>query len=252
MATEDDEPLRSGPPSQGGSTPPTVLSSPGRGWLARHWAALLLGLIVGAVAAYVWGQQDLSARVELALADAKQTRQVLESELQAQRNRTENLQSQLLLEQGTRQGLETALKTAQAELGQAREKVAFFDQLLPSGPGGAVSVRGLDIVPQGAILSYRVLLTRQAPSSGTVFEGRLMFEAKGKQGGKEVELPLEFLADAKATEGSTERPVSFEWFLRQEGFLKLPPNFELTGLVLRVYEGKALRLSHTLDLPLAS
>lgn len=248
MATEDES--RPGPTPEVNAPADLVAGARQPGWLARHWAGLLLGLVLGALLAYGWSQRDMQARVALAQTELVQARQALETELREQRARSDNLQGQLLIEQGTRQGLESALKTAQSELAQAHEKVAFFDQLLPPGPGGVVSVRGLDIVPQGAILFYKVLLTRQA-ANGAPFEGRLAFEARGRQGDKDVELPLAFLADADAESGSPERAVSFEWFLRQEGYLKLPPGFKPTGLVLRVYEGKTLRLSHTVDLPLA-
>ncbi len=221
------------------------------GWLARHWASLLLGLLAGAGGMFFWVQRDIDTRAANAQAALVQARQTLEADLQAQLARAESLQGELLIEQGTRQGLEAALKTAQAELGQAREKVAFFDQLLPAGPGGAVSVRGLDITQRDAILFYRVLLTRQAPANGAPFEGRLVFEAKGRQDGKEAKLPLEFLADADAKDGESEKPVSFEWFLRQEGYLKMPKGFVPSGLELRVYEGKTLKQSHAVDLPAA-
>lgn len=221
------------------------------GWLTRHWVALLLGLVCGVLLTYVWAQYDRDAHVAAAQSELIQARRTLETELRDLRTRTDNLQGQLLIEQGTRQGLESALKTVQAELAQAHEKVAFFDQLLPLGPGGTISVRGLDIAPQDAILSYKVLLTRQAPPNGPPFEGRLVFEATGKQGGKALTVPLEFLADAKAEDGPSEREVSFEWFFRQEGYLKLPVGFTPTSLMLRVYEGKTLRLSHSVDLPLA-
>lgn len=219
------------------------------GWLAKHWAGLLLGLMAGALPTFFWMQHDIEGRVAKLQTARLQVQQKLQAELQAQQARAENLQGQLLIEQGTRQGLESALKGAQAELGQVREKVAFFDQLLPAGPGGAVSVRGLDISRQDAILFYRVLLTRQAPANGAPFEGRLVFEAKGKQGGEAVQVPLEFVTDEDAEDGQKEQAVSFEWFLRQEGYLKLPSGFEPAELVLRVYEGKALKQTHTVDLP---
>ena len=219
------------------------------GWLAKHWAALLLGLIAGAVPTFFWMQYDIEARVAQLQAARIEAQQKLQTELQAAQTRAENLQGQLLIEQGTRQGLETALKGAQAELVQEREKVAFFDQLLPAGPGGSISVRGLDISRQDTILFYRVLLTRQAPANGAVFKGRLVFEAQGKQNGKSRVLPLAFItdADADAQEGQKEQAVSFEWFLRQEGYLKLPPGFSPSRLTLKVYEGKALKQTHTFD-----
>lgn len=218
------------------------------GWLAKHWAGLLLGLIAGALGTFFWMQHDIETRVSKQQAVRMQAQQQQQAELQALRARADDLQGQLLIEQGTRQGLESALKTAQTELSQVREKIAFFDQLLPAGPGGSVSIRGLDISRQDAILFYRVLLTRQAPANGAAFDGRLMFEAKGTQGGKTLDMPLEFITDEDADEGQKEHAVSFEWFLRQEGYLKLPSGFEPSKLTLKVYEGKTLKQTYSVDL----
>lgn len=218
-----------------------------------HWhllLGLLLGLVVGAGGMFWWVQRDVDRHVAVVQAELLQANLGLQTELQAMQSRFENQQGQLLMEQGTRQGLETALKAAQAELGRVREKMAFFDQLLPAGSGGVVSVRGLEITPSDTTLFYRVLLTRQSPASGNVFSGKLMFEAKGVQDGKAIELPLEFVTDAEGNDaGEREQAVSFEWFLRQEGYLRVPPGFKLDELVLRLYEGKTLKLSHTVDLP---
>jgi peptidoglycan hydrolase CwlO-like protein len=91
---------------------------------------VLLGALLAGAVAYVWSQRDVAARIAAAQEEQTQANQALQTETQSLRVQVDNLQGQLLIEQGTRQGLETGLKQAQAELGQAREKIAALEQLL--------------------------------------------------------------------------------------------------------------------------
>src|SRR5690606_14689729 len=86
-----------------------------------------------------------------------------ESELQRSRQelvvlRAQNdvLLGELAVQRSTLRGVESALAQTQRELGNARDKLAFYEQLLPPGPTGAVSVRGLEIQRQGPTLFYKV------------------------------------------------------------------------------------------------
>src|SRR3546814_7990669 len=60
------------------------------------------------------------------------------------------------MEESTRKGLEATLQASQTELGRARDQLAFFDQLLPPGPTGAIGIRALDIVQLGPTLQYKL------------------------------------------------------------------------------------------------
>lgn len=228
---------------------PAVL--PASRWLwVRGLGLLVLGVVLGAVVVGWWAQRDVAERLAREQAVLLLSQQQLQSQLQDLHLRFDAQQSQLLIEQGTRQGLETALKQAQSELGQAQEKLAFFDQLLPAGPRGSISVRGLEVNQQDNTLAYRALLTRQAPSNGAAFKGRLVFEAQGQQQGKAVTLQLVPLtsADQPAPDAQVSQAVEFEWFLRKEGTLQLPPDFVPDEVTLKLFEGKSLRTSYSVKL----
>src|SRR5690606_13747977 len=101
---------------------------------------------------------------------------------QALKTSMDALQGKFLVEESTRKSLEVTLQETQAELGRARDQLAFFDRLLPPGPNGSISIRALDFEPRGPTLLYKVLLMRNAPGAEP-FAGRLQFIAKGVAAG---------------------------------------------------------------------
>lgn len=143
---------------------------------------------------------------------------------------------QLAVEKSTRWGLETALQQAQTELGRAHDQLAFFEQLLPASPGGAVSIRAFELERQGSALQYRVLLTRNA-SDGAVFDGLLRFAAKGVQNGKVVHVTLE-----------PGQALNFDQFRRSTGLLGLPAGFVPQSVTLDVLRAGKVHASHTVAL----
>src|SRR5690606_19198724 len=128
----------------------------------------------------------------------------------------------------------------QGELGRAHDTIAFYEQLLPPGPKGAVSIRALDIERVGPNLKYRILLMRSG-SNDKPFQGRLQFVAAGMQGGAEVSVELfpamlvngatlqqYAAAEAAVEEADSEESgpldVEFAEFQRSSGLLALPPD----------------------------
>ncbi len=233
--------------------PATPRRSSGLLWLVL---GLLLGVLGGYFAARHVGLNEavrhyrqLQSQLDLTVAQSYRDINALQTQLDA-------LEGQLAVEQSTRKSLEVSLETAQSELASTRERLAFFDRLLPPGPNGAVSVRALDIEPHGPNLAYKVLLTRNAPNGG-MFEGRLQFTAQGKQDGKAVKVSLE---PAKAQTGEAVSvssavidplAVGFEQFQRSEGLLSLPPDFKPEAITLNVLEGDTVRVSRRINLPAA-
>lgn len=239
---------------------PTQEAKPVTGRRSAGWLWLILGLLLGVLGGYFAARhasldeairhyRQLQSQLDLTVAKSYQDLNALRAQLDA-------LEGQLAVEQSTRKSLEASLETAQSELATTRERLAFFDRLLPPGPNGAVSVRALDIETHGPNLAYKVLLTRNAPNGG-MFEGRLQFTAQGKQDGKAVKISLE---PAKAEAGEA-MPVSntvidplavgFEQFQRSEGLLSLPPNFKAETITLNVLEGDTVRVSRRINLPAA-
>ncbi|QIM48785.1 hypothetical protein G9Q38_06135 [Pusillimonas sp. DMV24BSW_D] len=163
----------------------------------------------------------------------------------------EALQSRLSVEQSTRRSLEESIQRAQGDLAKANERLAFYDQLLPPGPSGSVSIRALSIQPNGAFLAYRVLLTRNA-QPGSEFNGHVEFVANGEKNGESVKITLN-PATGQAGEGSVAAsaaqplPVSFDQFQRLEGLLSMPEGLSLTSVTLNIIEEGAVRVSRSVN-----
>lgn len=232
------------------------------GWL---WVWLVLALAAGVAGGY-WvastvGEESATRRFTRLQTEFQVVSAQHRHDYQVLKSNFDTLQGQLLVEESTRKSLEATLQATQAELGRARDQLAFFDRLLPPGPNGSVSIRALDFLPNGPTLAYKVLLMRNDPG-GQAFAGQMQFLASGKIGNEQVELALQpataQAADdvASAVSDSDGEPsdqgplmLEFEQFQRSEGLLALPEGFEPVTVTLNVLEGKTLRVSRTVSLP---
>jgi hypothetical protein len=211
-----------------------------------------LGLVMALVIGVAAGRYALHDQADGQLAQLKtQFEQAVaqgQADLNAAQAKADLLSGQLAVEKSTRTGLETTLQKTQDDLARARDQLAFYDQLLPVGPKGTISVRAFEVRLQGAALRYRVLLMRNTPGDAP-FSGQMRFMATGLLHGKPVQIRLEpAQADAahasagkSATEG--EFALKFDEFARSQGLLALPDGFVPKAVTLNVLEGKALRAS---------
>ncbi len=207
---------------------------------------LLLVFLAGALAMHFGmhaGERqrilDLQARVD--------TLRMTEAETNA---RVAKLQGELDVELATRRGLEDTLAKQQQELGRTRDQLAFYEQLIPPGPAGAVAIRAFDVRPQGGFLHYRVLLTRNAPAQET-FRGRMRFMADALEGGNPAKIELaaataeESAAPPPGTEsgpaGADPFALAFEQFQRSTGVLRLPPGVAVRSVTLEILEDGLIR-----------
>ncbi|MBB5215858.1 DUF6776 family protein [Parapusillimonas granuli] len=212
---------------------------------------VLLGVVLGGLGAAYWlestGGDPPPDAERHSLLRAR-------AELAALRAQNDALGGQLVMEESTRKGLEASLQSAQAELGRLRDQLAFFDQLLPPGPKGAISIRALEIERIGPNLLYRVLLQRSAQGE-SLFKGVLQFVAQGVRDGKEVKITLEAARSPGGSESVAPDTdgfaLAFDQFQRGAGLLSLPGNFEPTSVTLNVLEGAAVRASRTIALSAA-
>lgn len=223
--------------------------------------ALLFGTALSTLGFYVWYRPVYRQNI------AQLEQQILQvrsnqAALQAQRN---VLESQLAVERSTRQSLEAILQGTQRELGAARDQIAFFNELLPPGPEGSISIRGFDVHPQGDLLGFRVLLMRHGAGAAP-FQGVLQFQATGTmpdtEGTVTVNLePARAMVAGNPTGVSPENPgqtpaqpgsvlaLQFDQFQRSAGLLQLPTGFEPEEIMVNVLEGDTLRVSRTLEFP---
>lgn len=230
------------------TTSRTVAPSRLRGGATTIGLAVLLGVLLGGGGLWLYRSltqpADQSEQIQLAMQNLKGSQQSLR-QIQSE---FEVLRGQLVLEESTRKGLEKSLLATQTELAQTREQLAFYEQLLPPGPSGSVTVRALDISKRGDLLEYKVLLQRNAPE-GKAFSGRLQFQLTGRQDGKTVKIDLSPSSgpDSVLAESSLEQIdpliLNFNQFQRAMGWLALPQGFEPTALTLNVLEGNVIRAS---------
>lgn len=225
-----------------------VLGRPKTGrWKNRLglFVALAIGMAAGRYALHdqADGQlTQLKAQFEQAVAQGQ-------IDLNAAQAKVDLLSGQLAVEKSTRSGLETTLQKTQDDLARARDQLAFYDQLLPVGPKGTISVRAFEVRLRGATLHYRVLLMRNTPGDAP-FSGQMQFMATGALHGKPVQIKLE-PAQADAAHEPAGKPVAaegefalkFDEFARSQGLLALPDGFVPEAVTLNILEGKALRAS---------
>lgn len=226
------------------------------------WIVLgvLLGLALGTGATW-WGLSGYHERSR-AQSVGPLRDQVLQvqTELDSLYAQRDVLKGQLTVESSTRKGLEVTLDTVQRELGAARDQIAFFYELLPPGPEGSISIRGLDFQQKGNMLQFKVLLMRNGADSES-FDGMLQFQANGRIAGDPVTLVLEPVrvpatdADGPATKDDEDNaapsPVlalKFEQFQRSSGLLQIPEGIELEDVTLNVFEDGILRVSRTFEM----
>lgn len=229
-------------------------------WYVGLLLSLLLGLALGyGGSRYVLdnGQQQYdSLKKKLDVTSAQHL-----YDLNAAMMRADAFQGQLAVEESTRKSLEATLLATQQDLGRARDQLAFFNQLLPSGPNGSISIRALDIERSGSTLSYKTLLMRNAPGE-TAFNGLMEFVANGTEKGKAVKMTLEPAKAADATTNadaglagskaeSQKLELSFDQFQRSEGVLSIPVGFVPKTITLNILDGKTVRVSRTVSLPTA-
>lgn len=210
---------------------------------------IFLGVLLGGAAVYLGLERPAIEAAKAHLLQYEQDQAALRGHLTKAHNDVAALEGQLLIEASTRRGLETALHTAQTELGHAHDTIAFYEQLNPPGPKGAVTIRALEIEPSGPHLKYRVLLMRSG-ANGQAFEGSLQFLASGQANGKEIRVELEPAGDsARSATAASTLALEFTEFQRSSGLLGVPDGFVPEKITLNVLEGKTLRSSREVKFP---
>jgi len=242
---------------------PGSLARLGR-WVAQErWLLILmlLTLALGGVAGYRYGvytraAAGVEAQAEMAGRQAAALSQ-LDAEKRFLRAQLDTADGELAVERAARTELEQQLRNAQAELGRVRDRLAFYEQLLPPGPQGSLDIRALEVERRGNGLRYRVLLMRNSGGSAAAFDGSLQFMATGVQRGRTVTLelvPMQVRADGSAAAsddiGKGLLAVHFDQYQRSQGVLEIPPGFVPESVTLRVLEAGAVRATRTVPLEL--
>ena len=229
-------------------------------------------VMCGAVSLFVLGGFFCAVVMQVTVIEARQLQLQLRtesaallqerSELELERARTvspvEQAQRALLTERAARLELEKILVSVQSELGRTQDQLAFFEDLLPPGPHGALDIRAVDIEQHPEGLRYQVLLMRSGKATKR-FVGALQFVATGHcrgdvEASEQMVILQPLLAEpAQAAEKGlgTQRAalrLDFAQFQRGQGLLALPPRFAPKSVTVRVLEGDIVLASKVVAL----
>lgn len=259
--------MQSAPESTAGSRPGSLTR-----WLSAL-GVLVVGLALGALAGYQFAQKSVMAVPSVVITAeqvAAQDAAVRQSQAESRflRAQLDTADGEIAVERAARQELEAQLRASQEELGRVRDRLAFFEQLLPPGPEGAVDIRGAEVQRDGQGLKYRVLLMRSGRSEAP-FVGTLRFQASGVLKGDVVSVdlaPMQVKTDTPEGSGTPDtspgKPkaapdaaaaggalsLQFDQYQRSEGVLELPEGFVPETVIISVLEGSTVRASRTIKL----
>ncbi|OZI31611.1 hypothetical protein CAL29_27395 [Bordetella genomosp. 10] len=175
----------------------------------RILLVLLVGLVIGGEAAYLaLRQPDSDAPSPEALHALQAQLGQRTADLEFVRRQLDMAEGELAVERSAGEALAAQVDSQLDQLGTLRDRLAFYEQLLPPTPGGVVSVRGLDIEQTAEGLRYRVLLMRSVRNGSPPFVGSLQFVAEGAQDGKPKTLVLSLLRPASPSPAAGAEPVN--------------------------------------------
>lgn len=229
-------------------------------WVLGAFALIAAGLAAGLFVSQRSGSDALALQSRTQQALQAQIRVDLEAQVAEALARAQQVRNELTIEQAARAELEKSLTALQEELGRSKDHLAFYEQLLPPGPQGAIALRAVEFEKQSQALAFRVLLMRSG-KPGERFNGRLQFVASGLKDGKEVTAVLEpsqrldtgtsknpLNTLGAATQGEDSLKLSFDQFQRSQGVLALPKDFQPTSVVVSILSGEIVLASRKVDL----
>ncbi len=230
-------------------------------WVLGAIALIASGLGAGLFLTQRLGPDSLEIELRTQQAAQAQMRLEFEGQVTAANAATQQLRNELTIEKAARAELEKSLTGLQEELGRTQDHLAFYEQLLPPGPQGAIALRAVELERQDQTLAFRVLLMRSG-KPGERFNGRLQFVASGIKDGQEVSAvlqPSQRVANAgasksplntlgAATQGEDSLKLSFDQFQRSQGVLALPTDFQPTSVVVSILSGEIVLASRKVDL----
>jgi len=225
----------------------------------RPWRTLLLALLVSvlvggvlAAGAYDAGRRSVGP-VTVPLADsaeaAAQLRQQL-ADLTAERDRlratANTAEAELQMSRAAQERLAQQFKAAEAETGQLKEDLGFFESLLPAtGDTSGIHVRSFRVSldqAQPRAVHYR-LLAMQGGSKAFVeqseFKGELQFTVSAIRGGKPLTLALPQPGDPPLP------AVRLTHYQRLEGDLRIPQDAEVRSVSVRIVQNGQVRATQS-------
>lgn len=211
-------------------------------WPLRLGRILVLLLIVGGLAFWTYGLgRGSNVLGDGISADEAQRLKAQAAKAQSERDKAANVlstaENQLAMERAAHKQLAAQVQSLAAENARLEEDLAFFDDLLPTGPvSEGVSIRRLkiELLPPNQ-LRYRLLVMRRG-NNAEDFRGSLSLSLSIMQSGKSALL---------AFPGKDDKPepfqLEFRRYQRIEGILTLPEGVQVKNAQARVLENGKVR-----------
>ena len=127
------------------------------------------------------------------------------------------------------QDLDRKLKDSDREINRLREELSFYRNIIsPSGKVSGLQIERLNVERAGkdeGVYRYKLVLIQALKHDNTIY-GRVQLNVAGAQDGRETVLAFP----------SADRPhnINFKYFQEFEGTMKLPRNFQPTGIKVSI------------------
>ena len=222
---------------------------------------LLIAVVIGlAAAAALWAFEEGRRLTGPHDADLRAMNRELTTKLaaaQAERDKLAaaagTVDSRLGMAEGAQQQMAEQIKALEAENGQLKEDLAFFDSLLPAPANAAgIYVRSFRIArdeAQPTRWRFRVLLMQgggKAFAPVSEFEGQLALTLNVVQAGKPATIDFPGAGAGAATAPATR--VKLTHYQRVEGWVDVPPGTTVKSVVVKVLKDGKIKASQSISM----
>jgi len=201
---------------------------------------VVLGLLVVAAAVYAaieWGR--MRGRAELSESaresgDLQGRVAQMESELDRLRAASSTTDSRIQVERSAQAQLAAQLKLVESENARLKEELAFYENLVPAGKTGSLTIQNLRVEPGGAPgeYRYRMLLSAGDARGAPEFRGHVQLVV-GLQ--HDDRMAVVTLPDARSANDPAFRLI-FRRMQRVEGVFQVDPGAKLRSVQVRIIE----------------
>ncbi|NLA51018.1 MAG: hypothetical protein GX860_02655 [Alcaligenaceae bacterium] len=240
---------------------------------------LFLGVAIGGGATYYYQKAELLRTQDVWRAEyAEQMKQAEGQALinyQALESLYNEQKAKVLIDDAMIVQYSREIERLSDEVTHLTSELAFYEEMIPAGPEGALSLRAFEAHQEGMYINFKLMLSVSGRGVQEPFSGRLRFTAKGEKDGEEQTIELypavapsaELAADDSSmigniAQGSGELKVvdlktaemspilelNFTRIQRREGLLIIPFGFTPKEITLNVLEGNSVKLSKTIEL----
>lgn len=140
-------------------------------------------------------------------------------------------QRTLQMDQVAYQELDRKLKDSDAAINKLREELSFYRNIIsPSNKVGGLQIERLNVErsgnPADNAYRYKLVLIQSLKHESTIY-GRVRLDVSGAQDGKDATLTY-------PTASERQHSLNFKYFQEFEGLMKLPRNFQPTGIKITI------------------